>query len=144
MIQVMQLLKNKKNNHIFSINSNRTVFEALEKMAENNCGALLVMNDERLVGIFSERDYARKGILQNRKAKSTAVSELMTSGVYSVSPTDDIDKCMQLMSSKKIRHLPVLERENVIGVLSIGDIVTAMLQEQQIRIESLEQYITGY
>jgi CBS domain-containing protein len=144
MIYVTQILKNKENNDIFAINSNQTVFEALEKMAEKKCGALLVMDDERLVGIFSERDYARKGVLQNRKAKTTAVREVMTSGVYSVAPTDDFYKCMQLMYSKKVRYLPVLERENVIGVLSISDVLTTIFEEQQIRLKLPEQYMSGY
>jgi CBS domain-containing protein len=144
MHSVRHLLQNKPVNQIYAIGSHQTVFEALERMAEKNCGALLVIDDERLVGVFSERDYARKGILQGRKAKSTSVKEVMTSGVYTVTPNQDMNDCMNLMSSKKIRHLPVMDGESIVGLLSIGDIVTAVMNEQKGRIESLEQYITGY
>ncbi len=144
MFSVRQLLQNKPVNQIYTIGSQNTVMDALELMAARNCGALLVIDDERLVGIFSERDYARKGILQGRKAKSTSVHEVMTSGVFTVTPQQDIEDCMRMMSSKKIRHLPVMDGNSVVGVLSIGDIVTAVITEQKGRIESLEQYITGY
>lgn len=144
MLTVRQLLQNKPVNQIYTIGSQQTVLDALEMMAERNCGALLVIDDERLVGIFSERDYARKGIIQGRKAKSTPIREVMTSGVFTVTPQQDIEDCMRLMSVKKIRHLPVMDGNSVVGVLSIGDIVTAVINEQKGRIESLEQYITGY
>jgi CBS domain-containing protein len=144
MHSVRQLLQNKPVNQIYAIGSHQTVFDALEMMAEKNCGALLVIDDERLVGIFSERDYARKGILQGRKAKSTAVKEVMTSGVYSVTQQQDMNDCMHIMSAKKIRHLPVMDGDSIVGLLSIGDIVNAIMTEQKGRIESLEQYITGY
>ncbi len=144
MISVMQLLKGKPTNLIHSVRSDDMVIDALERMAAHNCGALLVIDDERLVGIFSERDYARKGILQNRKAKSTPIREVMTSGVYTVGPQQDIEDCMRLMAAKKIRHLPVTDGDQIVGVLSIGDIVSSMISEQKTRIEALEQYITGY
>ena len=144
MLTVRQLLQNKPVNQIYTIGSQQSVLDALEMMAERNCGALLVIDDERLVGIFSERDYARKGIIQGRKAKSTPIREVMTSGVFTVTPQQDIEDCMRLMSVKKIRHLPVMDSNSVVGVLSIGDIVTAVINEQKGRIESLEQYITGY
>jgi CBS domain-containing protein len=120
------------------------VIEALELMAAKNIGCVMIMENDQLVGIFSERDYARKGILQGRKAKSTPISEVMTSGVYVVSTYDDIDDCMKLMSVKHIRHLPVVEDQKVVGILSISDIVTAIMHDQKNRIQSLEQYITSY
>jgi CBS domain-containing protein len=95
------------------------------------------------VGIFSERDYARKGIIQGRKAKSTTVSTVMTADVITVSPEQSIEHCMQLMSHKKFRHLPVIDRDMVVGVVSISDLVSAIIREQEFRIQSLEQYITG-
>jgi CBS domain-containing protein len=101
----------------------------------------VVLEDGHLVGIFSERDYARKGIIQDRKAKTTPVSDVMTPKVITVTPDQGIEHCMQLMSEKHFRHLPVMEGDAVIGVLSVGDIVTAILREQKDRIQSLEQYI---
>jgi len=112
-------------------------------MSEKNIGSVLVMDDERLVGIFSERDYARKGILQGRKAKSTPVAEVMTSEVITVSPEMSIEDCMRLFNDKRIRHLPVVEGGRVIGLLSIGDIVHAIIREQSVHIQFLEQYISN-
>ncbi len=103
----------------------------------------MVLEGGRLVGIFSERDYARKGIIQGRKAKSTPVSEVMTAHVITVGPEDSIEACMQLMSEKKIRHLPVIDETVVIGIISIGDVVTAIIHDQKDRIQSLEQYIAS-
>lgn len=112
-------------------------------MAARNIGAVLVMENGNLAGIFSERDYARKGILKDRAAKSTPVSEVMTAKVFTVTPETDIDECLQMVSEKKIRHLPVVENGRITGLISIGDVVTAMIREQQFRIESLEQYIAS-
>jgi CBS domain-containing protein len=140
---VQKLLANKPVNAIYTITPEQMVIEALELMAKCNIGAVMVIKDERLVGIFSERDYARKGILKDRKAKSTPILEVMTSGVYVVSPQQTIEDCMKLMSEKRIRHLPVVDDGKLIGLLSISDIVTAIIREQQNRISSLEQYITG-
>ena len=143
MLTVQQLLSGKRTNTIIAVHPDQTVIEALEIMAIHNIGAVLVLQDERLVGIFSERDYARKGILKDRKAKSTPISEVMTSGVFVVSPKQTINDCMQIMSEKRFRHLPVVEDDQVVGILSISDIVTAIIGEQANRIQSLEQYITG-
>lgn len=118
--------------------------DALEVMAEHNIGVVLVMENNKLKGIFSERDYARKGIIQGRKAKSTPVSEVMTADVITVAPENSLDTCMQLMSQKKFRHLPVMDDDAVVGILSIGDLVKTIIREQEARIQSLEQYITGY
>jgi CBS domain-containing protein len=143
MLNVKQLLAGKPHNRIWSVGPNQMVIEALELMADRNIGAVLVMDGEEMRGIFSERDYARKGILQDRKAKSTPITEVMTAGVFVVEPHHSIEDCMKLISEKRIRHLPVLDQNRVIGLLSIGDIVTAIINEQKHRIQSLEHYITG-
>lgn len=140
---VQKLLANKTVNAIYGISPDQMVIEALELMAQHNIGAVMVFKEERLVGIFSERDYARKGILQDRKAKTTPIHEVMTAGVYVVNPQQTIEDCMQIMTERRFRHLPVVEGEKVVGLLSISDIVKAIISEQQNRIRSLEQYITG-
>lgn len=129
---------------MYSVRPDQMVIEALELMASKNIGAVLVMDGSHLAGIFSERDYARKGILQGRKAKSTPVTEVMTHGVFVVDISKNIDDCMKIMSEKHIRHLPVVDDGRVVGILSVSDIVTAIMHEQENRIQSLEQYITGY
>lgn len=141
MLSVSQLLSGKPTNAVWSLHSEQTVIEALELMAEKNIGAVMVIDDGHLVGIFSERDYARKGIVQGRKAKSTRLLEVMTPGVFVVGPQDRIEDCMKLMSERRIRHLPVVENGRVVGLLSISDLVTAIIREQANRIQSLEQYI---
>lgn len=143
MISVKKLLEGKKTNAILSVTPENVVIEALNLMAEKNIGAVLVMDGDRLIGIFSERDYARKGIIQGRKAKSTPVTEVMTANVFTVSPDMDIEDCMQLFSDKRIRHLPVLFDDKIVGMLSIGDIVSAIMAEQKDHISFLEQYISG-
>lgn len=143
MLKVSQILSAKAQNAVHAVAPNQMVIEALELMAARNIGAVMVMEGERLVGIFSERDYARKGIIQDRKAKSTPVSEVMTANVFTVSPHSSIDDCMQMMSERKFRHLPVLEGSKVVGLISISDVVTAIIREQQYRIQSLEQYISS-
>ncbi|HOY05956.1 MAG TPA: CBS domain-containing protein [Saprospiraceae bacterium] len=144
MLNVRQLLSGKPHNTVFAVRPDQMVIEALELMAAKNIGAVLVMEGEHLAGIFSERDYARKGILQGRKAKSTPVTEVMTAGVFVVDINKNIEDCMKMMSEKHIRHLPVVDQQRVVGILSVSDIVTAMMHEQENRIQSLEQYITGY
>jgi len=143
MISVQKLLEGKKINKIFTLTPEHMVIDALDLMAQNNIGAVMVMEGERLAGIFSERDYARKGIIQGRKAKSTALTDVMTHNVFTVSPEMDIENCMQLFSDKRIRHLPVMAGTEVVGMLSIGDIVSAIMQEQKQHIQFLEQYISG-
>lgn len=140
---VKTLLESKKIKQILSVKPETTVYDALFIMAENNIGALLVMENDKLVGIFSERDYARKGIIKDRKAKSTPMSEVMTANVFTVNPEMNIVDCMELMSSKKFRHLPVVVEGSVIGVLSVGDIVTALIVEQRQHIRFLESYIAS-
>jgi CBS domain-containing protein len=143
MISVQKLLEGKKMNQIISLRPDNTVIEALQLMADKNIGAIMVMEDDRLVGIFSERDYARKGIIQGRKAKSTPLTEVMIHDVITVTPDMNIDDCMQLFINKFIRHLPVVKGNQVLGMLSIGDIVNAIIKEQVDHIKFLEQYITG-
>ncbi|WP_421798875.1 CBS domain-containing protein [Haliscomenobacter sp.] len=143
MLSVSRLLSNKKNEGVWSVSPNHMVIDALNLMSEKGIGAVMVMEGDRLVGIFSERDYARKGIIAGRKAKSTPVTEVMTPNVFTVSPSMDIEDCMTLFSEKRIRHLPVVDNQRVIGMLSIGDIVTAIIQAQDQQIKYLEAYITG-
>lgn len=143
MIPVFKLLESKADHSILSITPNHMVIEALEFMAEKNIGAVLVMDGPKLVGIFSERDYARKGIIQGRKAKSTPVTEVMSANLITITPQMDIRECMNLMTTKRVRHLPVMDGEEVVGLLSIGDLVNAIILEQRSHIKFLEQYISG-
>lgn len=137
---VKQLIAN-KNPEVWSVEPDHPVIDAIKIMAEKEIGALLVVSGGRLTGIVSERDYARKVILQGRSSRETPVSAIMSTNVVNVGPDDTIDTCMQLMTKYKIRHLPVLERDKVIGVLSIGDLVKAIMAEQQQTIQQLEGYI---
>ncbi|MER3443539.1 MAG: histidine kinase [Meiothermus sp.] len=132
-----------KGNRVHTISPDATVFEALERMAMYDIGALVVMEDERVVGIFSERDYARKVVLVGRVSRETKVREIMTDEVITVSPETTVGECMALMTGKRIRHLPVLEGENLVGLISIGDVVKAIMSEQELMIAELESYITG-
>ncbi len=142
MLRVRDVLQ-AKGTDIWSIAPKATVYEVLKIMADKNIGALLVVVGEELVGIFSERDYARKVILRGKSSRETLVEELMTRDVYVVNPDDTIEKCMALMSAAYCRHLPVLEDNQLVGVLSIGDIVNAIIGEQNIKIQDLEKYIIG-
>ena len=142
MITVRRLLE-KKGSDIWSIPPHATVFEALGLMAEKNVGAVLVIEDEVLVGIISERDYARKIILKGKTSMDTLVWEIMTPTVVYVNPDQTIEECMTLMTEKRIRHLPVLEAEQLIGVISIGDVVKELISEQEFVIEQLVGYISG-
>jgi CBS domain-containing protein len=132
-----------KGNEVYSIVSTITVYEALAQMGIKNVGALLVIEDEVLKGILSERDYARKIALKNKSSKETLVHEIMDKELFTVELTDDIDFCMELMTEKKIRHLPVLENGKVVGLISIGDVVKAVIENQKNTIEHLDSYITG-
>lgn len=138
---VKTILNNKRIKDILSVLPTATVFEALEVMGSYNIGALLVMENAKLVGIFSERDYARKGILQGRSAKTTIIAEVMTSNVYTVESKMTTKDCMEIMNARKFRHLPVVDDNVVVGVLSVGDIVGAILEEQKEHIKYLEGYI---
>ena len=134
-----QLIKDKGG--IYSVDPDAPVLDAIKLMAEHSVGALLVMRDQQLIGVVSERDYARKVILKGFASSETPVRQIMTSPVTSVSPDKSVRDCMRIMTEKRFRHLPVVDRDRVLGVLSIGDLVRAVLEEQQQTIEELERYI---
>ena len=142
MLQVRHLLE-RKGNDIFAIAPEAPVLDAIKHMAEQRVGALLVMRGERLLGIVSERDYARKVILQGHSSAYTAVSEIMSSPPLTVGPATDVFDCMRLCTDRRIRHLPVVEGENVVGVISIGDLVKEVIEAQAEQIEQLQRYISS-
>lgn len=142
----MKLVKNileSKGNAIFHIMPDDSVLDAIKTMAANEIGSLLVMENGKLVGILSERDYARKVILKGKSSSETAVKEIMTAEVFCADPLQTVEQCMEMMTDKRVRHLPVLENDTVVGVLSIGDLVKAIIEDQQFTIEQLEHYITA-
>ena len=138
---VRQMLHGKS--PLISISLTATVYDALAMMARHDVGALVVLDQGRLAGMFSERDYARKVILQGKASKELAVSEVMTTRVLYVRPDDTVEGCMALMTDKRVRHLPVMDRGTVVGLVSIGDVVKSLLHEQQFVINQLERYITA-
>jgi CBS domain-containing protein len=140
MTTVRQLL-DRKDRAVFSVGPETAVLEAIRAMAEHHVGALLVMKGEVLAGIVSERDYARKVILLGRSSSDTPVRDIMTTPVLTVSPETSVEQCMQLVTDKRVRHLPVLEAGRVVGMVSIGDLVKAVIAAQQQQIEQLESYI---
>jgi CBS domain-containing protein len=131
-----------KGNMVYSVGPDATVYSAIELMCEKNIGGLLILENEKLLGIFTERDYARKLILKGKSSKEAKIKELMTSDVITVTPHTNIDECMATMSAKRIRHLPVVEDGKVVGMISIGDVVKHVIEEQKDIIEHLESYIT--
>ncbi len=139
---IRQLLEG-KGHDIVSAKPDTSVFEALELMAEHNIGALLVLDGDELVGIFSERDYARKVVLKGKSSRGTVLGETMSRKVACVRNDQTIEECMALMTDKRIRHLPVLEDNQLVGVISIGDVVKVVISEQEFLIAQLENYITG-
>lgn len=138
---VAKLLLDKPQSNVWSVSPETLVIDALLLMSDKRIGAVIVLQNEKLVGIFSERDYARKGIIQGRNAKTTTISEVMTPKVFTVDTKTNIGECMQLFTEKKFRHLPVVENDSVVGILSIGDIVTSIMMDQKDHIDFLEQYI---
>jgi len=134
----------KKGGAIFSISPDATVFEALKHIADKNVGALLVLDAKgKVCGIFTERDYARKIVLKGKDSRTTAVREIMTSKVYFIQEKNTIDECMALMTERRFRHLPVFRGEELVGIVSIGDIVKAVIAEKNFLIDQLEEYISG-
>jgi CBS domain-containing protein len=140
---IAQVLKSKNINKVLSIKPDDTVYDALTLMAEHDVGALLVLADGELAGILSERDYARKGILLGHPSRETPVSQMMTSPVVFVGPEHTVDECLETMTRHRFRHLPVVDRSGVIGVVSIGDLVKWVISRQDRAIQELEGYVTG-
>lgn len=128
---------------VHSIQPEATVYEALKKMAGKNIGALLVVKDEKVVGVFSERDYARKIILKGKSSKESTVGELLSERIFYVKPVTSTTECMQIMTDHRVRHLPVLDEDRLVGIVSIGDIVNKIIQDQKDTIKQLEDYILG-
>lgn len=139
---VKQILS-EKGHEVWSTSPNATVFDALKYMSEKRVGALVVLEDLKVVGVFSERDYARKVILAGKSSKELPVKEIMTRRVICVEPGNTTEECMALMTEKHIRHLPVVADDELIGIISIGDVVKAIISQQEFVIENLEKYITG-
>ncbi len=142
MKKIKELLR-EKGGSVWSIGPDASVYDAIAMMAERNIGALLVMEGDRLVGVMSERDYARKVILAGRASRDTKVGDVMTSRVIFADPTETVEECMALMTDKHIRHLPVMEDGELLGLVSIGDLVKEVIAEQKFMIKQLEHYISG-
>lgn len=143
MTTVSQVLNNKTNSFVSTINPDATVLEAISQMANQGIGAIVVIEHDQVVGILSERDYTRKIALMQRTSDHTTVAEIMTSQVLSVTKQNTVEECLELMTERHIRHLPVIENEKLVGLVSIGDLVKATMEDQKILIEQLQQYISG-
>ena len=143
MHSVAQILKNKSNTQVYTVTPAATVLDAIKLMAERGIGALLVMEGEKIVGIVTERDYARKVVLKGRASNETPVRDIMTTSVMYVRPDTTNEQCMALMTENRLRHLPVMENEKLVGLISIGDLVADIISEQQFIIEQMEHYIRG-
>ncbi|MGI9336225.1 MAG: CBS domain-containing protein [Gammaproteobacteria bacterium] len=142
MVTVKQLLEG-KGQDVWSVSPDDTVFEAVQAMADKDVGALMVLSEGRVAGVVSERDYARRIALEGRASRDTKVADIMTTRVVYALPSQTVDECLALMTDKRIRHLPVMDGDQLIGVLSIGDLVKSIIDEQRHVIEQLEQYIAG-
>lgn len=142
MRNVRHLLES-KGSEVYSVAPDAPVVEAIRLMAQRGIGALVVLDGERLAGVVSERDYARKVVLQGRSSSSTLVQEIMTPDVVQVGLDDTVDRCMQLVTDRRLRHLPVVDGQRVIGVVSIGDLVKAVIEDQQEELDQLQRYIAG-
>jgi len=142
-VKLVKHLLDRKGRHIISVNPDDSVLDAIRVMAEKNIGAVVVMQDEKMLGIMSERDYARKVIVKGRASDSTPVADIMTADVLTTSVAETVNACMGRMTEKKIRHLPVVDGDTVVGMISIGDLVEAIMADQQEEIEHLEHYISG-
>ena len=142
MKKVKQLLIN-KGHDVWSVEPSTSVIDAIRLMAEKEIGALLIMEGTQLVGMFSERDYARQIILKGRSSEDTLVSKIMATDIITATPCNDTGECMGLMNDNRVRHLPILENDEVIGIISIGDIVNSIIEEQRSTIVDLEKYISG-
>ena len=143
MSETIASVLNNKGGRVWSIDSEATIYDAIALMAEKSIGALVVVSGGKLAGIISERDYARKVILQGRSSKETHVREIMTSSVITVSPEQTVDDCMRIITNHRVRHLPVLRGDEVLGIISIGDLVRAIIAEQAATIDHLHSYIAG-
>ncbi|MGF7217744.1 CBS domain-containing protein [Spirosoma lacussanchae] len=142
-MKIRQILQGKAVNALYSVSSHQSVLDALKLMAEKNIGAVLVIDEGVLTGIFSERDYARKVILKGRHSDDTPVADVMTPNVITIEPDQRLDECMLIMSERHIRHLPVMSGGELTGIISINDVVAAIIRDQKTRIDSLESYISG-
>ncbi|SDL92583.1 CBS domain-containing protein [Oryzisolibacter propanilivorax] len=143
MTTVAEILKSKADAQVYSVSPSDSVLTALQRMADRGIGALLVLEDGEIVGIFTERDYARKMVLRGRSSGETPVREVMTHAVRFVRPSQSSEQCMALMTENRLRHLPVVEDGRIVGLVSIGDLVKSVISHQRFLIEQMEQYITG-
>lgn len=143
MTTVRKILDDKAEGRIYTVPSTATVFEALQEMCEGNTGAVLVTEEEKIIGIFTERDYAREGEVKGRSAKATIVTDVMTKQMVLIKPETTLDECVELMGKYHVRHLPIVEKDRVVGIVSIRRLAESLLQEKQGTIVELENYILG-
>ncbi|MFY9705701.1 MAG: CBS domain-containing protein [Desulfobacterales bacterium] len=137
-------LLREKGTQVYATSPDASVYDALQQMAEKNIGALIVFEGDRMVGLISERDYARKIVLKNKFSRETAVSEIMSRDVVTVAPDKNLEECMEVISEHRVRHLPVVEEDHVLGIISIGDVVKGIIDHKEFIIEQLEYYIKGW